>query len=198
MWHSVAVVARRFAAQHTFEDYLSLEETSNTKHAYVDGLILALLHGSPEHSALTASISAHLAQQVRGGRCRVHSSDLRVRVAETGLTTYPDATVICGPWQRDPASSTTVLNPSVIVEVVSPSTEAYDRGEKREHYQRIPSLGAIVLVAPDRRELEVWQRRESGGWDRALFGAGERAPLPDIGGHLDVDTIYDDAAEPTR
>lgn len=175
---------------------MALEETSNTKHEFVDGLIFAMAGGSPEHSALTASVSAQLVQQVRGGRCRVHSSDLRVRVAETGLTTYPDVTVVCGPWQRDPASSTTVLNPSVIIEVISPSTEAYDRGERREHYQRIPTLTAIVLVATERRELEVWQRRADGGWDRALFGAGERAPLSGIGSLLDVDAVYDDAAEP--
>lgn len=192
------MIARGHAVHYTFEEYLVFEASSNAKHEYLDGQIYAMAGGSPEHSALAASIAALISSQVRGGPCRVHSSDLRVRVLETGLTTYPDVTVVCGPWERDPLSSSTVINPKVVVEVLSPSTEAYDRGEKLEHYKRIPSLAAVVLVASERTELEVWSRAEGGAWERALFGKGQRAGLVAIGCALEVDGIYADAAEPPR
>ncbi len=123
-------------------------------------------------------------------------SDLRVRVTETGLATYPDVVVVCGPWQRDPEDDHTIINPVVVVEVLSPSTQAYDRGEKLEHYKRIPTLRACLLVAHDRRELELWSRDDDGAWARALVGIGERLELVAVGVCLDVDALYADAAEP--
>jgi Uma2 family endonuclease len=151
--------------------------------------------GSPEHSAMIASLAAHLGNLVRGGRCRVHISDLRIRVSETGLATYPDVAVVCGPWQRDPDDEHTVVNPTMIVEVLSPSTEAYDRGEKLEHYKRIASLRACLLVAQDRREVEIWSRDDEGPWARALVTNGA-LELSCLGGGVDVDAVYRDAAEP--
>src|SRR5262245_52063203 len=107
--------------EYTYEEYLQLDDYSNTRLEFLDGHVYAMAGGTPDHSALMASVSAHLLQQVRGGRCRVHSSDLRIRVMETGLTTYPDCVVVCGPWERDPADAgrNTVINPTVIVEVLS-------------------------------------------------------------------------------
>jgi Uma2 family endonuclease len=191
------VIARGHSVSYTFEDYIAHEEATNAKHEYLDGQIYAKAGGTPEHSALAVSVATQLANQLRGGRCRVHSSDLRIRVLETGLATYPDVTVVCGPWERDPKNARTVVNPSVVIEVLSGSTEAYDRGEKLEHYKRIAALGSVVLVAHDRRELEVWTRLESGSWGRALFVSGQVAELPAINCNLSVDAVYDDAAEPT-
>jgi Uma2 family endonuclease len=140
---------------------------------------------------------SHIAAQIRGGPCRVHVSDLRIRVAQTGLATYPDVTVLCGPWQRDPEDSNTIVNPTVVVEVLSPSTEAYDRGEKTEHYKRIPSLRACLLFAHDRREIELWTRTAADApWARALAVSGQHAQIDAIGASLDVDRIYEDAREP--
>jgi Uma2 family endonuclease len=190
------VIARGHAVFHTFAEYIALEEATTGKHEYIGGQIYAMAGGTPEHSSLAVSIATQLANQVRGGRYRVHSSDLRVRVIETGLATYPDMTVVCGPWERDPENAQTVVNPAVIVEVLSPSTEAYDRGEKLEHYKRISSLRAVVLVAHDRRELEVWSRAAEGAWDRMLATAGQSVMLGAIGCTLDVDAVYDDAREP--
>jgi Uma2 family endonuclease len=190
------VIAPGHAVFHTFAEYIALEEATTGKHEYLAGQIYAMAGGSPEHSARAVSVAAQLANQVRGGRVRVHSSDLRVRVIETGLATYPDVTVVCGPWQRDPENAQTVVNPVVLIEVLSPSTEAYDRGEKLEHYRRIPSLRAVVLVAHDRRELEVWSRADEGRWDRALVTAGQTAALG-LGCTLNVDAVYDDAREPS-
>lgn len=194
------MVARTHPVRYTFREYLAHEAASNTKHEYLDGQIYAMAGGTPEHSALIASVTTHLSNAVRGGRCRVHMSDLRIRVRETGLATYPDVTVVCGPWERDADDANTVVNPSVIVEVLSPSTEAYDRGEKLEHYRRIPSLRACLLVAHDRREIEVWSREDGEPWARALATPGATVAIAALGATLDatldVSAVYDDAREP--
>lgn len=190
------MVARGHPVHYTFREYLAHEAASNTKHEYLDGQIYAMAGGTPEHSALIASVTTHLSNSVRGGTCRVHMADLRIRVAETGLATYPDVTVVCGPWERDPDDVHTIVNPTVIVEVLSPSTEAYDRGEKLEHYKRIPTLRACLLVAHDRREIEIWSRTDSGPWTRALTTPGATVVVDALNARLDVDTVYEDAKEP--
>lgn len=185
------------AVDYTFAEYLALEETSNTRHEFFGGQIYAMAGGTPEHSALIASLTVLLGTQLRGGRCRVHASDLRVRVLETGLTTYPDVSVISGPWARDPEDPKSVVNPLLVAEVLSRSTEAYDRGEKLEHYKRIPALRACLLVAHDRREIEVWTRASAdAAWERGLFGSGQEVRLEGLGVRVEVDRRYDEAAEP--
>jgi Uma2 family endonuclease len=189
--------AHGHAVRYSFRDYVRHEQVSNTRHEYLDGQIYAMAGGSPEHSALIASLTTHLSNQVRGGRCRVHMSDLRVRITETGMATYPDVVVVCGPWQREPEDANTLVNPVVVMEVLSKSTEAYDRGEKLEHYKLIPTLRACLLVAHERREIEIWSRDPGGAWARALVGPAQIVELPAIGARLDVDAIYADAAEPS-
>jgi Uma2 family endonuclease len=120
--------------RYSFADYLAFEEASTTKHEFLDGEIYGMAGGTPEHAALSVAVSSALLAQLRGGPCRVYSSDLRVRVHATGLATYPDVTVVCGEVQRDPESVTTVVNPRIVVEVLSDATEAYDRGQKLDHY----------------------------------------------------------------
>lgn len=181
------VVARH---RYTFRDYLDVEETSAVRHEYIGGEIVAMAGGTPEHAALAAAVTTLLGGQLRGGPCRVYSSDLRLRVLETGLATYADASVVCGPPERDPGSPTHVTNPTVVIEVLSPGTEGYDRGEKREHYQRMPSLRAIVLVAHDRARIEVLTRAPSAGWSHTVLSAGETARLESIGSELSVDEVY--------
>ncbi len=181
--------------RYTYRQYLALEETSSVKHEFLDGEIYAMAGGTPEHAALSAEIIASLASQTRGGACRVYSSDLRVRVLASGLTTYPDATVVCGPTQRDPESPATVVNPRVVVEVLSDGTEEYDRGEKLGHYKRIPELDAVVLVA-HRERLIVVHWRSGSGWESRSYRAGESALIECIACEIDVDDLYDAAAEP--
>jgi Uma2 family endonuclease len=106
----------------------------------------------------------------------------------TGLATYPDVTVICGPSQRDPDSPTQITNPKVVVEV-SPGTADYDRAEKRQHYQQVSSIEAIVLVAHDAECIELWTRAGL-DWERRVFGIGESVPLTSVACTLDVDEIY--------
>jgi Uma2 family endonuclease len=186
--------------EYTFDEYLELDDYSNTKLEFFDGQIYAMAGGTPSHSALIASVTTHIGQQIRGGRCRVHSTELRIRVTATGLATYPDVVVVCGAWERDPADAgrNTVVNPIMLVEVLSPSTETYDRGKKLGNYKRIPSLRACLLLAHDRREIEIWYRDDPGvPWGRALAGPGGGVDLAAIGARLDVDAVYDDATEPS-
>lgn len=191
------VIARSHPVFYSVEEYLTLEESSNVRHEYLDGQIYAMAGGTPEHAALCTSLATHLSNAVRGGRCRVHGADLRIRVSATGLMTYPDVSVTCGPWERAPEDGRSVTNPVLLAEVLSKSTEAYDRGEKLEHYQRIPSLRACWLVAQKERQLELWSRpAEDAIWQPRVFRSGEAVVLEALGVTLEVDAIYEDAAEP--
>jgi Uma2 family endonuclease len=185
----VSIPARR--RSYTLMEYLEVEEMSPAiKHELVQGEIFAMAGGTIEHAALSTSISALLVARLRGGPCRAYSSDLRIRIREANVATYADVTVVCGPVERDPASPTHATNPRVIVEVLSPSTESYDRDEKRLYYQMLPSLREYVLVAQDRRRVEVW-RLDGEAWTHSIHEAGAKAPLPSIAIELDVDEIYE-------
>ncbi|MFL5305501.1 MAG: Uma2 family endonuclease [Polyangia bacterium] len=176
---------------YSFKDYLLVEEMSAVKHEYLDGEIYAMAGGSILHAALTSAATVILSNQIRG-RCRTYSSDLRIRVATSGLASYPDATVVCGPVQTDPESTETVLNPTVVAEILSPSTIDYDLGEKFEHYRQINSLRAVVYVWQDQRRIEV---RERAGelWRTAIAEAGDSAFIQALDCRLDVDALYADA-----
>jgi Uma2 family endonuclease len=178
----------------SFEEYLMLEEDSGIKHEFLDGQVWAMSGGTPDHAAMAGNVLTLLNVQLSGKRCRVFTSDLRVRVRATGLGTYPDVSVVCGRLDLDPEDSKrhTIVNPCVLIEVLSPSTESYDRGEKLRQYQLIPSVEEIVLVAHDRREMEVVRRQADGSWSRHLAGAGEAARLSSIACDLPVDEVYRD------
>jgi len=190
------MVSRVVLHRYTFADYLALEEASNTRHEFLNGEIYAMAGGTPEHSALAVAATVALANQLLGGPCRVFNSDLRVRVLATGLATYPDVTVVCGPLERDPEGPATVVNPYLVIEVLSESTEAYDRGQKLEHYRRIPSLRAVVLISHEKAEIEAWERAADGQWRSRSFGPGETAVLEAPPVRLGVDDIYAAAREP--
>jgi Uma2 family endonuclease len=177
--------------RYTWETYLSIERESPIKHEFLDGEIFAMAGGTPEHAALGAAVLGELRVQLKGRPCRVFTSDLRVKVPTTGLTTYPDATVICGEIQRDPSASDVVVNPTLVVEVTSDSTETYDRGEKFEHFQAIPSLTEYVLVSHRERLIEVYRRSSDGTWSRSEARTGSRAQLASIGCVLEVDAVYE-------
>ena len=150
---------------YTFADYLALERDSEIKHEFDAGEILAMSGGTARHSALAANIVIALGT-TRGPGCTVFQSDMRVRIAATGRATYPDASMVCGPLEYDleDAARTTITNPTLIVEVLSVTTEKGDRGNKWMHYQRIPSLQEYVLVSQDPR-IEVFRRMPSGSWE---------------------------------
>lgn len=177
--------------RYTYSEYVALERDANVRHEYFDGEIYAMAGGTPRHAAICANVMISLGAQLRGRGCQVHSSDLNVRVLETGLATYPDVTVVCGQAELDPESRNTITNPKVVVEVLSPSTAAYDRGEKLSHYKRILSLREVVLVAHDEQLLEVWRREDDATWIRSQARTGS-LQLPSIGCSLEVAEVYRD------
>lgn len=182
------------AQQHyTLEDYLSVEEMSDVRHEFLNGQIFAMAGGTPEHAALSAAIVVVLGIKLRGSQCRTYSSDLRIRVLATGLATYPDAAVICGPVQRDPASASHVTNPTVVIEVLSPKTEDYDRGKKREHYQRIETLREYVLIAQDRQCVDVFVHSASGAWEQTTYGEADIVTLASLGVSFSTTELYSTA-----
>jgi Uma2 family endonuclease len=178
---------------YSFADYLAVEAMSVVRHEFLNGAIYAMAGGSALHAALAMAAGARLLDALRGGPCRVFSSDLRVRVRPTGLATYPDVTVVCGDVSSDPDSRETVANPLVVVEVLSDSTMEYDLGDKFEHYRQIESLRAVVYVWQSERRIEVRRRGADGSWASASSGPGDGARIDALGCGLEVDGVYADA-----
>jgi Uma2 family endonuclease len=181
--------------RYTYGEYVALEEHANVRHEFFDGEIYAMAGGPPEHAAICTNVGTALNVQLRGRGCRVHSSDLLIRVLETGLATYPDVTVVCERAELDPANRNAITNPVVVVEVLSPGTAEYDRGEKLAHYQRIPALREVVLVAHDERLIEVWRREDGGAWIRSEARSGS-IRLASIDCTLEVADVYRDELAP--
>ena len=149
--------------RYTVDEYLALERASDEKHEYFDGEIFAMAGGSMQRSLIGANTVRELGNKLQDRPCRVFNSDMRVW-CPTGLRTYPDASVVCNQPQLEDSEKDTLLNPIVVVEVLSPSTEAYDRGRKFEIYKSIESLREYVLVAQDRAHVDCFTRQPSGGW----------------------------------
>lgn len=173
---------------YTYAEYLALEEESPIRHEYLDGEIYAMAGGSPDHAALAAAVIGSLAGRLPPG-CRGFTSDLRVRVLSTGLSTYPDAAIVCGRTQRASDDPLAVVNPLLLVEVTSPSTEEYDRGEKLRQYQHLQSVREVLLVSHREPRLTLHRRQES-GWSVLHAGAGEVLVLESVGVRLAVDDVY--------
>ena len=177
-------------AHMSYAEYVTTEKASPVRHEYLKGSVFAMAGGTPEHGALAAAIMRELGVLLRGKPCRVYSSDLRIRVLETELATYPDASVVCGKLETAPDDENAVVNPTLLVEVLSDSTEAYDRGAKAAHYRRIPSLREYVLIAQNEKRIEVYRRNQRGGWE--LFEAQSGIlELESVGIELDVDAVYE-------
>ena len=143
---------------YTYGEYLSLEEESSIRHEYLDGEIYAMAGGTPDHAAVSLTVLALLRSQLPRG-CRAYTSDLRVRIPATGLTTYPDGAVVCGGTQRAADDPIAVTNPILLIEVTSNSSEDYDRGEKLRHYQTIPTVREVLIVShrePRLTLLSAW------------------------------------------
>ena len=167
------------------------EHAGEVKHEFINGEIVEMAGGSPAHALLTMNIGSALRQRLRGGSCRVFSSDLRVNVASTKLYTYPDVTVVCGQPEFHPDDPTTLRNPTVLIEVLSDSTEAHDRGAKSAHYRHLSSLKEYLLVSQGDPYVEHYRRLESGGWLLTEYGVGTVVPFPALGLEVPVAEIYE-------
>ena len=177
----------------SYDAYLESEAASEVKHEFLRGELYAMAGGTPEHAALAMTIGAELNYSLRGRPCRVYSSDLRVRVEATDLSTYPDLAVVRGALETSAIDPNAAINPVVIVEVLSDSTEGYDRGEKFAHYRQIPSLREYILVSQQTRRLESHYKNDAGEWVLREAGPGaalELRALEDV--RLETDVVYHD------
>lgn len=179
--------ARR--VHYTYAEYLRALEISGVKLEYCDGEIYAMAGGTPAHADLAAA-AIRLIGNALLGSCRVSSSDLKVRVEATDLSTFPDVTVVCGDRQLSAIDPNAVTNPTVVVEVTSNSTEDYDRGEKLSHYKQIPSLAAVLLVSHRRPQVTVVERTP-GGFAQRESRAGDTVELSSPALRFAVNELYD-------
>lgn len=185
--------ARRYI---TPEEYLAIEREAEYKSEYFDGEIFALAGASRAHCLLTSNIVGLLHGQLRGRSCNVYASDMRVKVESLGKYTYPDVVVACDERFEDEHGDT-LLNPRVIIEVLSPSTSAYDRGRKFAHYRRIESLREYYLVHQECRHIESHFREDDGSWHHSgAVGVGSYIIIPTIGCELDLADVYEGLAIP--
>jgi len=174
----------------SYAEYLAAEAVSDVRHEFLGGEVWAMAGGTPEHAALAASMIGELRAALRGKPCRTYSADLRIRVPETGLSTYPDVAVVCGELVTAADDEHAAVNPVVLVEVLSETTEGYDRGAKAAHYRRIPSLREYVLVSQAEPRIEVHRRTDSGRWEILDARPGESIELTSLGISLDVTAVY--------
>jgi Uma2 family endonuclease len=187
----------------TPEEYLARERRSEIKHEYWNGFVYAMAGASREHSLIASNLIREIGSQLRDRPCETHGGDLRVCVETTGLYTYPDVTVVCERPRFLEGTFDTLVNPTVIVEILSPSTEVDDRGRKFAHYRRIASLREYVLVAQDRPLIERY-RRQGEEWvlsecnrlddELRLESIGCRIPLREVYARVEVA----DTAVPTE
>jgi Uma2 family endonuclease len=188
---------RRFVS---VEEYLELEKHADYKSEYFDGEVFAMAGGTPEHNLIAANLIRELGNQLEERPCRVYPSDQRVKIPDTGLYTYPDLSVVCEEPQFEEPGRCALLNPTLIVEVLSETTEAYDRGDKFAHYRRVASLREYVLVASNRRRIERFTRQDGGSeWVLAeCSDATGSLPLPSIQCVLSLPRVYSKVEFPER
>jgi len=173
-------------------EYIALENEAESKSELFNGQVYAMAGASPTHALITANIIGVVQQQLRGKPCRTFSSDLRVQVSETGAFVYPDVTVACPPLHFAPDDPNSLTNPVVVVEVLSPLTEANDRGAKWGHYQHLASLRDYVLVAQDRQRIEHYERLDDGTWRYSVAEAANGfVSLPSIECRLALGEVYE-------
>ena len=178
---------------YSYADYTALEERSPVRHEFVSGEIYAMAGGTPEHAALGAAVLRHLGNQLPAG-CRAYTSDLRVRVAASDVTTYPDGAVVCGKTIRAADDAMAVTNPVVLIEVTSPSTEAYDQGAKLEFYKPLPSVREVLILSHHVPRATLHRRGQDGAWTVHEAVQGGVIEVQSVGASLAMDEVYRDFA----
>jgi Uma2 family endonuclease len=175
----------------TPEEYLELERKAERKSEYYNGEVFAMAGVSTRHDDIVAHLHFLIAQQLRGKDCRRHTSDMRVLAIPGRLYTYPDLTVVCGKRQFEDKHVDTLTNPTLLVEVLSPTTERYDRGLKAKLYRDIPSLQELLLVSQESYEVELYRRQANGTWSILPAGGLDASvELASIGCTLRMRDLY--------
>lgn len=173
----------------TAEEFLTWERDQPERHEYFRGQIFAMAGGSPRHSLLASRMIAEVSVALRGQPCDVHTSDLRLGLSDSHFV-YADAVVACRPLFLKPGTKDIVLNPRVVIEVLSKGTEAYDRGEKQAGYLALLSVEHFVLVSQAAPRIEVYSREKDGGFRYRVYEQGSTVSLDRIGVSLAVDDLY--------
>ncbi|AKF08177.1 Uma2 family endonuclease [Sandaracinus amylolyticus] len=176
----------------TEDEYLAIERASEQKHELIDGEIYATAGGTPRHALVSVNVATALSNALRDRPCVVLSSDQRVAVRSTGMYTYPDVTVVCGTSRFHDKDANTLINPTLIVEVLSSGTETHDRGAKLAHYRRLDSVQEVLLVVPEERRVETHRRIEGGQWISSPLdpASAPRIELASIDVALAWDDVY--------
>ncbi len=174
-------------------EYLAVErQQTDAKHEYLHGQITAMSGASREHNLIVGNAFASLHAQLRGRGCEVYSNDMRVHIPATGLYTYPDIAALCAEPEFEDDQFDTLINPLVIIEVLSSSTEAYGRGDKFVHYRSIDSLQAYMLIAQDRPLIELFEQGTDGRWVlNEAQGLDSRLELEALGCVLELSEVYE-------
>ncbi len=175
-----------------YADYLRQEEVSDVRHEFLHGEIFAMAGGTLEHSLIGVAVTSELRAKLGESGCRVFSSDARLRHEKNDFSCYPDAMVVCGEIVRAGDDVNAVTNPVLIVEVLSDSTEAHDRGAKASHYRSIASLKELVFVSQNEPHVEVHRRNSAGRFELFEWRAGETIQLASIGISISLDSLYRD------
>jgi Uma2 family endonuclease len=178
----------------TAPEYLAWEREQTTKHEFHAGEVFAMAGGSPRHNFLSAAVIGELRSALKGRPCHVLSPDQRIGTPDGTRYMYADAVVVCGGVRTESSAPDVLTNPAIVVEVLSPSTEPYDRAEKWESYERTPSLSDYVLVAQNSVRVEHYRREHDGSWHYRVLGKGDTVALSD-GATLSIDSIYAGAFE---
>lgn len=176
----------------TEDEYLAFERASEEKHEYIDGEIFAMSGARRAHSRLCIRFGTLLELALEKRRCEVYDSHMRVHMPFSRRYVYPDASVVCGKPTFQDNKFDTLLNPRVVVEVLSESTEDYDREDKFTHYKTIPSLAHYVLASQTEKLVEVFTRQLDGSWSLEKYQAGQKIVLSALECEIEVDEIYAD------
>ncbi len=176
------------------EEYFKLDESSlETKYEFIDGRVYMLAGGTADHSTINGNILTALKNALRGGQCRIHGSDLKVRLSEKRFV-YPDISVSCDP--RDRGKITVMQYPVLIMETLSPSTEAYNRRKKFSYYRACMSIQEYVLIDTQIQAIEVYRRDQEPFWKFSAFEVGDQVELTSLGISIPVSAIYEDVELP--
>lgn len=185
-------MATAFEGRFTPQEYLARERASaGSKSEYVNGYIYAMGGASLAHNRIVWNLARELGIQIRGGPCSASVNDMRVKVPRTEIYTYPDVVIVCGEPRLEDDHFDTLLNPTVIIEVLSPSTERYDRGDKWAHFRQLETLQTYVLVTQDEMRVETFTRRGDEWIYAEASGAEGVLSLPAAGCSVPLDAIYE-------
>jgi Uma2 family endonuclease len=182
----------------TEREYLALERKSEIRSEYIAGRVFVMSGATRRHNLIAGNLYREINSQLRGRPCEAYVSDMRVKVAPTGMYTYPDIVALCGEPRLEDAHGDTLLNPAVIVEVLSESTEAYDRGEKFAHYRRLETLREYVLVAQNKVCVEHYGRRGEEWVLSEISDPEGTLHLPSIDCRVSVAAIYEKVDFPAQ